>query len=57
MYAKTSCLYFGEIYSTKGTWFWDFDEENDLSFGINYSDEVRLLFLLSQLYSLPRRMK
>ncbi|CAL5192921.1 unnamed protein product [Lathyrus oleraceus] len=27
--------------STKGTWFWDFDEENDLSFGINYSDEIK----------------
>ncbi|XP_058740018.1 DNA-directed RNA polymerase III subunit RPC8-like [Vicia villosa] len=26
--------------SNKGTWYWDFDE-NDLSLGINYSDEIK----------------
>lgn len=50
MYVKVLRLYVGEIYSNQGTWFWNFREVSE-DLEIDDSSEVRLLFILSQLYA------
>jgi len=43
-------------YSNTRKWIWEYGEESD-EFNIELSDEVRLLFLLSQLYAWTMKMK